>query len=87
MTFLDKDIDDCSLHNPLPPEAARMEHGPAYVKELVREHIQTDEQPRQCAAAFTRFMAQHVRVHNEIYGCLLSEVELRSYDRPGGGAA
>jgi len=57
-----------------------MHHGPEQVQHFVSSHIHTEQDLDLAAAGLTRFMAQHLRVRNEIYGNPLSEAELRSYD-------
>jgi len=58
-----------------------MRHGPEKVGGFVEEHIKAEADLARAAEALTAFMAQHLRLRNEIYGFPLSEARLAAIDR------
>jgi hypothetical protein len=61
--------------------ADEMRHGPEKVDGFVEAHIQTEADLARAADALTAFMAQHLRLRNEIYGCPLAEERLAAIGR------
>lgn len=58
-----------------------IKHGPERVDGFVDRWIESDEDLAVTRRWLHRFMAQHVRVRNEIWGCPLSEERLAAIDR------
>ena len=58
-----------------------MRHGPEKVDGFVEEHIKTEADLERAAEPLTAFMAQHLRLRNEIYGFPLSEERLAAIGR------
>lgn len=61
--------------------ADEMRHGPEKVDGFVEEHVKTEADLQRAADALIAFMAQHLRLRNEVYGFPLSEERLAAIGR------
>jgi hypothetical protein len=61
--------------------ADEMRHGPEKVDGFVEEHVTTEADLTRAADALIAFMAQHLRLRNEIYGFPLPEERLAAIAR------
>ena len=61
--------------------ADEMRHGPEKLDGFVEEHVESEADLARAAEALTAFMAQHLRLRNEIYGFPLSEERLAAIGR------